>query len=115
MAASATFALKVGVWFRRGRLFMVSSDSLGTACPLSGRNSTYRSVQISETSSFQYESSNCIEKAGLCSEPYIGEMVEVKGEWRCPNAHVEGISAACRRMPGTRQASRRILRESRAD
>src|ERR1700719_3388378 len=52
MAASATFALKVAVWFRRGRLFMVSPDSLGTACPLSGRNSTYRSVQISETSSY---------------------------------------------------------------
>src|SRR5580700_2942537 len=51
MAASATFALKVAVWFRRGRLFMVSPDSLGTACPLSGRNCTYRSVQISETSS----------------------------------------------------------------
>jgi hypothetical protein len=51
MAASATFALKVAVWFRRGRLFMVSPDSLGAACPLSGRNSTYRSVQISETSS----------------------------------------------------------------
>ena len=31
---------------------MVSPDSLGTACPLSGKNSTYRSVQISETSSF---------------------------------------------------------------
>jgi hypothetical protein len=31
---------------------MVSPDSLGTACPLSGRNSTYRLVQISETSSF---------------------------------------------------------------
>jgi hypothetical protein len=27
------------------------SDSLGTPCPLSGRNSTYRPVQISETSS----------------------------------------------------------------
>ena len=26
-AASATFALKVGVWFRRGRLVMVSPDS----------------------------------------------------------------------------------------
>src|SRR5829696_3467314 len=47
MAASATFALKAGVWFRRGRLLMVSPDSLGTACPLSGRNSTYRPVQIS--------------------------------------------------------------------
>src|SRR5216684_5386124 len=51
MAASATLALKAGVWFRRGRLLIVSPDSLGTACPLSGRNSTYRPVQISETSS----------------------------------------------------------------
>jgi hypothetical protein len=51
MAASATFALKAGVWFRRGRLLIVSPDSLGTACPLSGRNSTYRPVQISGTGS----------------------------------------------------------------
>src|SRR2546427_9712561 len=54
MAAIATFALKAGVWFRRGRLVMVSPDSLGTACPLSGRNSTYRPVQISETSSWPH-------------------------------------------------------------
>src|ERR1039457_172515 len=52
MAASATFALKAGVWFRRGRLLMISPDSRGTACPPSGRNSTYRPVQISEASSF---------------------------------------------------------------
>ena len=51
MAASATFALKAGVWFRRGRRFIVSPDSLGTACPLSGRNSTYRPVQILEAGS----------------------------------------------------------------
>src|SRR5450830_1208056 len=51
MAASATFALKAGVWFRRGRLLMVSPDSWGTACPPSGRNSTYRPVQISGTGS----------------------------------------------------------------
>src|SRR3982074_3369244 len=51
MAASATFALKAGVWFRRGRRFIVSPDSLGTACPQSGRNSTYRPVQISGASS----------------------------------------------------------------
>ena len=37
MAASATFALKADVWFPRGRLLIVSPDSLGTACPLSGR------------------------------------------------------------------------------
>ena len=47
MAASATFALKAGVWFRRGRLFIVSPDSRGTACPLSGRNSTYRMFRFS--------------------------------------------------------------------
>src|SRR5208337_2115999 len=52
MAASATFALKAGVWFRRGRRCIVSPDSLGTACPPSGRNSTYRPVQILEASSF---------------------------------------------------------------
>src|ERR1035437_4117694 len=51
MAASATLALKAGVWFRRGRLLMVSPDSRGTACPPSGRNSTYRPVQISGTGS----------------------------------------------------------------
>jgi hypothetical protein len=44
-------ALKAGVWFRRGRRFIVSPDSLGTACPQSGRNSTYRPVQISGASS----------------------------------------------------------------
>jgi len=32
-------------------LLIVSPDSLGTACPLSGRNSTYRPVQISGTGS----------------------------------------------------------------
>jgi hypothetical protein len=30
---------------------MASPDSMGTACPLSGRNSTYRPVQISGTGS----------------------------------------------------------------
>jgi hypothetical protein len=51
MAASATFALKAGVWFRRGRLLMVSPDSRSTACPPSGRNSTYPAVQICRASS----------------------------------------------------------------
>jgi hypothetical protein len=37
---------EAGMWFRRGRLLIVSPDSLGTACPLSGGNSTYRPVQI---------------------------------------------------------------------
>jgi hypothetical protein len=51
IAAIATFALKAGVWFRRGRLGMVSPDSQATACLPSGRNSTYRPVQISEAGS----------------------------------------------------------------
>src|ERR1700682_3279062 len=55
MAASATFALKAGVWFRRGRRVMVSPDSRSTACPPSGRNSTYRPVQISGTGSLYGE------------------------------------------------------------
>jgi hypothetical protein len=53
-AASATFALKAGVWFRRGRLDrldMASPDSQATACPPSGRNSTQRSVQNSGATS----------------------------------------------------------------
>src|SRR5258708_27511770 len=51
MAASATFALKAGVWFRRGRLCMIAPASQATACLPSGRNSTYRPVQISGTGS----------------------------------------------------------------
>src|SRR5215211_4459640 len=64
MAASATFALKAGVWFRRGRLLMVSPDSLGTACPLSGRNSTYRPVQISGAGSHNAASPPCSSSSG---------------------------------------------------
>src|SRR5712671_2739532 len=51
MAAKATFALNAGVCFRRGRLVIDSPDSQRTACALSGRNSTYRPVQISGASS----------------------------------------------------------------
>jgi hypothetical protein len=44
MAANATFDLKAGVWFRRTRLPIVSSGSLGTALR---QKFTYRPVQIS--------------------------------------------------------------------
>jgi hypothetical protein len=44
MAASATFALKAGVWFRRGRPLIVSPDCW--AQRVSVRNSTYGPVQI---------------------------------------------------------------------
>jgi hypothetical protein len=50
-AASTTFALKAGVWFRQGRSLIVHSDSQGTACPLSGKTSTNRPVQICGTNS----------------------------------------------------------------
>jgi hypothetical protein len=49
--------LNAGVWFRRGRLGMVSPDSQATACLPSGRNSTYRPVQISGTGSIPVKSS----------------------------------------------------------
>src|SRR5437868_6517273 len=70
MAASATFALKAGVWFRRGRLVMGSPDSRGTACPLSGRNSTYRPVQISGAGSV-YSAASAI----LVSTPGLVDML----------------------------------------
>jgi hypothetical protein len=62
MAANATFALKAGVWVRRVRLLIVSPDSTGTACPLSGRNSTYRPVQISGAGSLSGASFTAVEQ-----------------------------------------------------
>src|ERR1700733_2172605 len=50
-AASATFALNAGVWFRRARLFIVAPDSQAKPCLPSGRDSTYRPVQKSGASS----------------------------------------------------------------
>jgi hypothetical protein len=52
-AAKATFALKAGVWFRRGRLVM-GSPVRHAYWPLSGKNSTYPDVQISRASSVTF-------------------------------------------------------------
>src|SRR5215472_11724729 len=51
IAAIATFALKADAWFRRGLLLMLSPDSRAKSCPLSGKSSTYRPVQILEAGS----------------------------------------------------------------
>src|SRR5215211_2087797 len=88
MAASATFALKAGVWFRRGRLLMVSPDSLGTACPLSGRNSTYRPVQISGAGSdpeAMVIASSGEGRAGSL-DAYLGKSVRVVIKWSTASA-----------------------------
>src|SRR5882762_7004567 len=42
MAASATFALKSGEWFRRVRFVIFAPDSHAQPCALSGRDSTHR-------------------------------------------------------------------------
>jgi hypothetical protein len=63
-AASATFALKAGVWFRRARLLIVAPDSQAPACPLSGRNSTYRPVQICGAGSTSFS----LVPPGICSK-----------------------------------------------
>src|SRR5215207_6101615 len=57
-AARATFALKAGVWFRRGRLLMVS-PVWQPFWPRSGRNSTYPAVQIRRASSVDESSCDC--------------------------------------------------------
>jgi transposase InsO family protein len=49
--AKATFALKAGVWFRRGRFVICAPDSQRSCSPLSGRKSTYATVQNCEASS----------------------------------------------------------------
>src|SRR3954463_9605766 len=86
-AARATFALKAGVWFRRGRLVIVSPVR-HAYWPLSGRNSTYPAVQISKASSPDGGSPGCgyglpRDRGGepgryrpdadqlLCPEPYL--------------------------------------------
>src|SRR3954468_21555427 len=51
MAASATFALKAGVWFRRGRLLIISPVQQPSWL-LSGRNPTYPIAQILQATSF---------------------------------------------------------------
>jgi nitrile hydratase subunit alpha len=48
-------------------LLIVSPDSLGTACPLSGRNSTYRPVQISAAGSVVVENTPKLHNLVVCT------------------------------------------------
>src|SRR4051812_37012199 len=74
-AARATFALKAGVWFRRGRLVIVS-PGLQPFWLLSGRNSTYPDVQISKASS-------------VCSKPHPWPSIQGCG----PVVALSGLGA----------------------
>src|SRR4029079_9159268 len=79
MAASAIFALNAGVWFRRVRLLIVSPDSQAIACLPSGRNSTYRPVQISETGSRYPMVADAVAKRKCRSCIIDGEVVITDG------------------------------------
>src|SRR3954452_6198643 len=67
-AAKATFALKAGVWFRRGRLVIVSPVR-HISWPISGRNSTYPAAQISRASSHPNRQQSPFEAEGLPPRP----------------------------------------------
>ena len=99
-AASALFALKAGVWFRRG--LIVSSDSLGTACPLPSRNSTYSPIQILEVGS-------------ILSPPSIHNLRQdvIGGIWRPFEARLlrplGGATGHLFLAPGSRRSTDQLL------
>jgi Transposase, Mutator family len=78
---------------------MVSPDSLGTACPLSGRNSTYRPVQIPEAGSLR---ALRLTKAAELAE---GAVEETLTYYQFPEQHWRRIR--------TNNPLERILREIR--
>src|ERR1035437_1576312 len=112
MAASATFALKAGVWFRRGRLLMVSPDSRSTACPPSGRNSTYRPVQISGTGS-DYADAHWNKSLALLLFGHFDKGWE-EYEWRW-KVGVSSQRARCHVGESPTEAKRLRLRSKRGD
>src|SRR5262249_52569383 len=79
IAAIATFALKADVWFRRGLLLMLSPDSRAKSCPLSGRSSTYRPVQILEAGSTRLLQTSTPIQPGNSGGPLLDSSSRVVG------------------------------------
>src|SRR4030081_2874609 len=80
MTAKATLALKAGVWFRRGRLLIVSPVQQ-QSCSLSARSSTYRSVQISRASSQGGNAAEiCLSTLGISSVECCDGFAEGKND-----------------------------------
>jgi hypothetical protein len=87
------YALRAGVWFRRGGLCMVAPDSQATACPPSGRNSTYRPVQISETALTALP--QLVRKVARRCSAHVVVTVPLNS-WKPGGTYRPGSSDACR-------------------
>jgi hypothetical protein len=73
-------------------LLIVSPDSTGTACPLSGRNSTYRPVQISGAGS-QFIKANKRETIRASKElifPRAGTILVMTRQCRIRGTRIKG-------------------------
>ena len=84
IAANATFDLNAGVWFRRGRL-LIFAPVRQPSSPPSGKNSTYRPVQISRASSYY--------PLGVAlSNIYAKAIPDAKSSAQATKASVENLS-----------------------
>src|SRR3954467_10801592 len=79
-AAKATFALKAGVWFRRGRLLIVS-PALRPSWPPPGRNSTYPTCskipsQLCSLEVPRQSGNSTVEVGGLGPGDVLSQLIE---------------------------------------
>src|SRR6056297_2021737 len=93
IAATATFALNAGLWFRRGRLAMVFS-SLAASCRRCAENPLIPAVQISGTTS-NFNSDQGSQFTGIdfitvLKDAKIAISMDGKGAWR-DNVFVERL------------------------
>jgi len=76
MAAKATFALKVGVWFRRGRpLIMVPVRK--KACLIRNTHATYPTVQISGATSLRLPTAQWEGSVQVCQPSAVASRLWV--------------------------------------